>query len=157
MQGRRRSDIAVQLRFHRAEGRGRDAGDSGCDLRSSGGRTAAPGGGSASLYDDAANAAAAKHALGLAPSRDARYLYHYTGQAPYAQVASNPRVADRWYEDATTSAASPRPVVSAPPIRDAWYLDHSAAVTAPALSQQARDTLYLDSANDAHRWVAEAK
>jgi hypothetical protein len=42
-------------------------------------------------------------------------------------------VADRWYEDATTSAASAGPVVSAPSIRDAWYLDHSAAAPAVVL------------------------
>jgi len=53
--------------------------------------------------------------------------------APAGAAPQRPAVvADRWYEDATTSAASARPVVSAPSIRDAWYLDQSAAPTVPA-------------------------
>jgi hypothetical protein len=51
-----------------------------------------------------------------------------TGAAPQRPAV----VADRWYEDASTSAASARPVVSAPPSRDTWYLDQSAVRTVPA-------------------------
>jgi hypothetical protein len=62
--------------------------------------------------------------------------------ATSAPMATTLRVADRWYEEASTVAA-PKPVVSAPPAHDAWYLDNLAIVPTAALSEQARDTWYL--------------
>jgi hypothetical protein len=62
-----------------------------------------------------------------------------------ASIGAPSRVADRWYED-TTSTAAQIAVLSTPPVRDDWYADGGASRT-PKLSvdtPSTRGNLVLD-------------
>jgi hypothetical protein len=102
-------------------------------------------------YEDTVASTTGTRVLSEPPVRDAWERDQSTGVTalPPARSSSTPRVADRWYED-TPNANDAQSTPGAPAISGAVAFDNSTSVNAPRLSQQARDTWYLDSASDGH-------